>query len=322
VLNGNATSCSDLVGRTHANGWFITEQMAADVQLYVDLIKRRGGVIMAEEQVALYSTAAVYIGGTLDASSMMLNDTGLLYVDDLKYGYRIVEVRKNPQLIIYGAAKAMKLIREGHKVNRVQLAIYQPRAFHRDGIYRKWVISLDELWTAAQNVINAAERCAEPEPVATPGAHCDECPAAASCVALAHTAYSLVTNVMSQHQRDMTAAELSKELHFIDEAERIVHARSKAIKAEAEARIKTERIPGWKVFSTKGNRKFTVPAEMVQLLTGVDPWEKKLITPAEAERRGASKEVIAKIAAQPEIGHKLVPIDEDDVAAIFNGANQ
>ena len=118
----------------------------------------------------------------------------------------------------------------------------------------------------------------------------------------------------------MSAVELSRELVFIDEAQTLIHARAKAVQAEAEARIKSERIPGWKMVSTKGHRKFTVPAEMVQLLTGVDPWNKKLITPAEAERRGADKEVVNKISAQPDIGHKLMRIDEDDVAALFAGA--
>lgn len=323
VLKGTATTCSDLVGRTHANGWFITPDMAADVQQYVDLIQKRGGEISAEEQVTLYhDPGKLHIGGTLDASSLMVTENGLLHVDDLKYGYRVVEVRNNPQLIIYGAAKAANLIHQGHAIKLVQLAIYQPRAFHRDGIYRKWVISIDELWDAARLLINQGIDCAESEPVATPGPWCDECPAAASCVALAHTNYKNVTRLQSTQQRDMTALELSRELSFIDEAETLIHARAKAVQAEAEARIKTERIPGWRMVSTKGHRKFTVAGEMVQLLTGVDPWSKKLITPAEAERRGADKAVVSKISAQPEIGHKLVRFDEDDVAMAFAGANK
>lgn len=313
VLLGDATDCNDMIGKTHKNGWLVTEDMAANVQSFVDIIQKRGGEIRSEHQVTFCDNPHIRIVGTLDTSNHVITDKGLLYVDDLKYGYRIVEVRENPQLIIYAAALLMHL--PANTVNLVQLSIYQPRAFHHDGPYRKWVVSPEELMEHAQKLVNAAWQCYQPDPVATPGKWCQDCPLAARCSALAHTTYAMIDTITGRKQREMTPEELSKELIFFEDAEAIFKARTKAIKAEAEARVRQTAIPGWRMANQIGHRKFTVEGPMIQLLTGINPYEQKLVTPTELERRGASRVVLDKITMKPNIGHKLV---RSDTAEIFN----
>lgn len=313
VLTGRAADCSAIVGKTHENGWLVNESMAADVQGYVELILKRGGTTSCEKYVTL-STDPL-IAGTLDLSAT-IGDKPILYVDDLKYGRKVVEVRKNPQLIIYAAA-VLRQHAPG-TFNLVQLGIYQPRSFHRDGIYRKWVVSVAELERMADEIIAAGRLSYAPNPSATPGEWCEYCPIATRCEALARTNYARISLVHSQSHRDMTAVEISRELDFLDEAEATLKARKKAVVAEAEQRAKRERIPGRTLEMQRGDRKFKIPAWMVKALTGIDPYvEPKVCTPAELIRRGASKDVVDAMAYRPDTGWKLVKTDDNFIASTF-----
>lgn len=312
VLTGDATDCGDMVGKTHKNGWMVSEEMAADVQEYVNLVRSYDGQVSAEEHVR--ASENPLIEGTLDSSITSVTD-GILRIIDLKYGRRIIETTA-AQLVCYGFGKLLKL--PAGSVTEIHLSIYQPRGFHKDGIYRTRVITPEQLQDEFTKLWNMAVEGERPDSLATPGPHCADCDAAAGCVALAQTAYSLVNVVNSREHRDMTREELSRELDFMDECKKTINARFKAIESEAEARAKRESIPGWGLAPKKGNRVFTVPGVSVQLLTGVDPWENKLCTPAELERRGATKEQLQSITKQPVTSHKLTRITGDDIASMFN----
>ncbi|WP_085044349.1 DUF2800 domain-containing protein [Ensifer aridi] len=313
VLTGQAADCAALVGKTHANGWLVTADMAADVQGYVAMILKRGGTTSCEHSVTL-STDPL-IAGTLDLSATVAN-IPTLYVDDLKYGRKIVEVRKNTHLIIYGSAILRKYA--PGTFNLVQLGIYQPRGFHRDGIYRKWVVSVADLQRMADEIIEAGRRAYAPNPTATPGDWCDHCPVATRCEALAHTNYARISLVHSQAHRDMTATELSRELDFLEEADATLKARKKAVQAEAEQRARRELIPGYRLENGKGKRRFNVPGPVIKMMTGIDPYtEPDLCTPAELIRRGANKDVVQKLSIVPDTGLKLVKTQDGDIAAAF-----
>ena len=304
--------CHDLIGESHENGWLVTDQMADDVQEYVDLVRSFGGEVTAEETVT--ASENPLIEGTLDSSVDVKRD-GILRILDLKYGRRIVETT-TAQLVIYGWGKFLKL-RPG-SITEIHLSIYQPRAFHKNGIHRTRILTPDQLRDEFQKLWQMAVEGEKPDSLATPGPHCNDCEAAASCEALAHTVYSMVSVVQSRERRDMTPQELSRELDFVDECRKTINARFKAIENEAEARMKRESIPGWGLFAQKGNRVFTLPAVTIHLLTGIDPYEQKLCTPAALERRGADPERVKKITKQPVTGHKITRVTSDDVAEMFN----
>jgi len=308
VLNGDASSCADMLGETHANGWQVGETMCDDVQDYVNLVRSFGGTVRAEKHVR--ASENPLIEGTLDA---IVVTPYVLHVIDLKYGRRTVEARGNKQLICY-AAGAWPTI----TFDEIHLSIYQPRSFHRDGIFRTWKLTPDQLQAEFAKLHAAAVESEKPDSVATPGPHCRDCEAAAGCVALAETTYNLVDTVTSRDHREMTPIELSRELDFVDDARKTIEARFKAIEAEAAARIKRESIPHWSTVPTTGNRVFTVDPVTAQLLTGVDPSTIGTCTPAALERRGADKEIVKSITKQPVTGHKLTRIDSDYIAGIFN----
>lgn len=311
ILTGQAVNTAAMVGTSHKNGWVVTDEMARDIQDYVDLIHRRGGTTSCEAFVTLSQDPL--IAGTTDLSATIAN-IPTLYIDDLKYGRKIVEVRRNPQLVIYAASVLRK--HPPGTFNVVQLGIYQPRAFHRDGIYRKWVVSVAEIERMAAEIIEAGRRAYAPKPAATPGEWCAYCSIATRCEALAQTNYARISIVHSQSHRDMTPTEIARELDFLEDAEATIKARRKAVVAEAEQRARTERIPGYGLEMGTGKKRFKADRAVIRMMTGIDPVEEKTCTPAELIRRGAPKTVVNALSFTPNTGMSLVKVD---IAASFEG---
>lgn len=316
-LTGDAHSPFDLVGRSHKNGVMVTEEMAANVLGYVTMVRKRGGTTTAEEFVTLSTHPD--ISGTLDGSATR-TASPTLYIDDYKNGRGIVEVRNNPQPIIYAAGKIRQY--EPGTFNLVQLGIYQPRAFHPHGIYRKWVMSVAELEQRADDIITAGLKCYDTNPVATPGEWCTHCPVAPRCAALAATGYQVAALITDDRHRDMTVLEMSHELDFLEFAESVIEARRKAVVAEAEARSRLENIPGWRMKSSRGNRVLTVDPSWVTFLTGIDATVSKAATPAELLRRGIDGTLVDAVSDRPQLKMKLSRVTEDDIEAAFNGSVQ
>lgn len=313
VLKDIAPSTKEMVGLTHPNGWLVTPDMAFHIQRYVDLIRSYGGSVSAEQFVRLTD----FIAGTLDTSIAAEAEASILRVKDLKYGMQIVEVFENPQLLIYAGAELMRLGHPPH-VTEVEVAIYQPRAFHPEGIHRVWKMTTAELWERLRWIVERGNECQKPNPIATPGPQCDHCKARSSCAALAFSNYRNFQIVEDHRQRHMTAEELTAELDFLDDASRLLKARKSAVEAEALQRMKTEHITGWTVESGKGNRVFKYDPETVRVMTGFDPSKVVTVTPAELERMGASPDAVNALSRRPDTGFKLKRMTKNYLAKVFS----
>lgn len=312
VLAGQEPDCHALVGQSHENGWVVDIAMAHHIQKYVDMLRQRGGVIDVERKVRLNDK----IAGTPDSFAVFSN--GHVFVDDLKYGFDIVETT-TPQIAIYAGAIVRHLVRTGHVVRRVTLGIYQPRAYHSLGIHRTRTLWPEDLMREVQAIEQAAENAHSPAAIATPGAHCRRCSGAACCSALAHEVYEAYHQMLNGEQRQMTPVEMAAELEFLDLAEAMFKGRRDAVHAEAEARVQRgESIPGWMRESGYGHRRWKVSADVIESLTGVDPRDtSKMITPAEMERRGVPKEAMTSLTETPRTKAKMKPVPEGYVAARF-----
>lgn len=315
VLKSVWVTAADMVGLTHENGWLVTPDMAHHVQKYIDLIRSFGGSVAAEQFVRLTD----FIAGTFDTSVVGSMTSNVLRIIDLKYGVKIVEVFNNTQVIIYAGAE---LIRLGHpaSITHVELGIYQPRAFHPDGIYRTWTLTVADLWRHVEWIVDRGNACQVPNPVATPGPQCDYCRATTSCAALAMSNYRNYSIIEDDRQRHMTTEELTAELNFLDDAARILKARKSAVETEATERMKLgEHVSSWVLENGKGNRKFDVDPLVVLALTGVNPYgEPTTVTPAELERRGANPDVVECLTSRPNTGFKLKRMSENYIEKAFS----
>ncbi len=311
VLNGSFATADDMIGMTHPNQWLVTDEMAYFVGEYVATIRSLGKNIIAEQFVRLTAT----IAGTYDAS--VLSDDGTtLYLNDLKYGYKLVEVYENTQTIIYGYAELLR--RNDPNITHVVLGIYQPRAWHPEGIYRTWRIPVAELHRLASDIAAAGDACQDPNAAATPGSHCEYCKGRLECAALAATLYDWYTVAERRTQGAMSADELAKELNFLEKLKDLYDARKTAVQAEAMHRITAgEHIPGWGLKDRTGHRKWKTSVMDVHARTGIAPFKTVEMSPAEMEKAGADKKVVKDLAFSPVVGHKLEQYTDRDFGRMF-----
>lgn len=313
VLMGEAPSTADLVGAVHENGWVVDRAMANHIHGYVHMLRSHGGAIHAERRVVLNEL----VQGTPDAAAVC--GDGTLYVDDLKYGFEIVEP-STPQVRIYAGALYRGLIASGVAINRIQLGIYQPRAAHPSGIYRTRSMTVQELLADMARIEAAAQATQSETAMCVAGEHCRRCDAAGKCFAVAHEVYRAVTQMLPAQERHLTAAEMATELAFLELAEAMFKGRRDAITAEAEARlIRGEHIPGWHIESGYGQRRWKFDAKTIHMLTGIDPTAGKMVTPAELERQGADPKLLASLTETPRTKAKLKAVPEGYLAAKFGG---
>lgn len=311
VLKGQALRAIDLLGERHPNGWEVDAEMCGHVQGYVDMIRDEGGFISTERFVRL----SPHVAGTLDNAASYLD--GVIRVRDLKYGYRLVEADSD-QLVIYAGALMQELQQQGVQVRKVWTEIYQPRGFHPDGIHRRKTWMPAEIAERCEWIAERAEECHKPNPVATPGPHCTDCEGATGCAALMATVKGLYATVTDTRHRQMTAQELASELRFLTEAQKTVKAALSAVEAEALARVQAgERLPGYGMQDRLGHRKLTAGREAIRAVTGIDPVKEELMTPAELKAAGATERQLKFLCAHPSIGHKLKPLDSDDLKRQF-----
>lgn len=304
VIEGDAGSAEDMLNKTHENGWQVDPDMVRHVDTYLRVVNQFG--TRAEQD---YGNSAA----TCRIDAMRYDqDRDLLYIWDFKYGYGHVDVRENWQLLV-------EFFLTGIRPEMVQLAIVQPRGLHKGGAYRKWVLSKAEYTPYLDRIAARIEELTAGASDAVPGPHCKSCPLAAGCEALSDTVYRMMDEVATSRVYETPSPQqLADELDWLTSFETMFKARLGAVQAEAEARLKTGGfVPGYVLEQRHGKRAFTVGADAIRMLTGIDPTDPKLCTPAELIRRGADEKVVENITRTPFIGTKLARIDPEDVLAQF-----
>lgn len=316
VINGDATHCDDLVGKTHKNGWFVDEEMAQLVQPYVDIVMSREDY---QAEVAIEHVVDVetdlWMNGKIDAVSTLPRT---IFIDDLKYGYGIKEPT-DAQLLCYFWLYCMKND-DVFKYENVQLGIFQPRATHPDGHYRTVTYPTKDLWNIAQKMVTDTIDYMR-DNGAKVGTHCKNCNAANICLLLQTSVYDAYEFLTVDHGTHVIQdAEIGRERDFLSTLQTLIDSRLTATTADMSARITANRhIKGWAMQPKTGKRKLTMSRDMTRIFTGVDPVEEKPMTPAALIRAGVSKDVVDAISTTPTIGRQLTRLKEGDIAKMFGG---
>ena len=179
VLSDGGT-CFDWVGRAllENNTVTVTDEMASAVQLYVDYVRNVKGELLVETRVDFSDWVSEGFG-TCDAM-ILSGDT--LHIVDLKYGKGVrVDAEENTQAVLYalGALSDFGMI---YNINRVTVAICQPRLDH----ISEWSLSRDELMRWGERIKQGADLAlSENAPRIPSEKACQWCKAKAQCPALA-----------------------------------------------------------------------------------------------------------------------------------------
>jgi hypothetical protein len=176
--------------------------------------------------------------GTADASSAVLD---AVWVSDLKYGYRPVDVWPNYQLAAYAGGVAAHWGTPLDASTTVHLSVYQPRAYHRAGPLRHATVNGQQIADMLATLADAAYQALSPNPEARPGKHCGTCAGRARCGALRDAAHGLAIPVHGQDPLPPSDAE--RELQYLQQRADLINDYVSGLALEVENHLRT---PGYR----------------------------------------------------------------------------
>lgn len=295
-----AFTAEELIDRKAPNGVYITDEMVEYLEEYLNCV-RQGGQVEIDTS---HGNALWQINGRADH---ILYDNGILYINDLKYGWSLAEPEKNWTLISHALGFWFK--HEGMKISKVVFRIFQPRPHHAVGRIRDWSVTGEEL-VRLYDEINGM--LCVPSDMLQTGTHCRNCPALAHCPAARAAQYNAIEATEKAFNDSLDNAALSVHLDRLRRASEILEQAQKAYNDVAMHRLQEGQIiDNYALENDLTNRQWQahVTPELMQILTGKDLTKKKLITPTQVEKAGVSKEVVASLCERRNKGVKLVRMD-------------
>ena len=249
---------------------------------------------------------------------------GHLWLFDYKYGHDLVEVFENWQLLTYvfGIAEGLRLNGADERTTTVHMVIVQPRAYHRDGPIRTWTVKLADL-RAYRNVLQqVAIECLVPDAPTMAGPHCLNCAAAYRCATLQKNALAIASAAGSSTPFDMTPAQISEELYFLESQYAILKARKRGLEEQAiSLAVQGAFLPKHQLASTRPLPRWKVSVEAVRelgVMFGVSlDAPSSVVAPNKAKKMGIDESVILEYSESPVGARKLVPADTTQLRKIF-----
>lgn len=238
-------------GSLSPNNRVIDEDMYDAVDMYLDVLRAWSVPAHIEQPM---DCSAIFKGmkGTPDAWAYD-PVTRTIYIADLKYGFRFVEVWYNWQVLCYVLAILALLGINGLEEQYVTVKAYivQPRSNHRDGPKRTWTARVSDLRPYFNDIKRAAEMAMSAEPMCTPNPHCNDCPARHACVALQNSALGALEQSYAGMPLELTPAAIADELRRLQEASKRMEARITGLQGQAEALIRSGKVvPGYGLETT------------------------------------------------------------------------
>lgn len=210
-------------------GFVVDEDMAANIQVYLDYVRREGeGKHMLFEQ-SLPLTPLTGEAEAFGTADTVIIDGDTIHVIDLKYGRgEEVEAKDNEQLMMYAAAARIAYSLLGD-FNWFTIHIVQPRIDNIDSVQFNFVVldafiervrKTSALIAAGASELNPAE------------ATCRWCKAKAVCPALKAKVEAVVSTSFDNLEK-ISEVDLSDSMTFTD----LVEDWSRAVRAEVERRL-------------------------------------------------------------------------------------
>ena len=282
ALDGGGKA-ADFIGQylPEMTAWQVTQEMADYVQVYIDYVTAISGEHFYEERVS-YSDWVKDAYGTADA---IVIDGDTIHVIDLKYGKGVkVYAENNSQAMLYalGSYAEYSMI---NKLTKVKIVIAQPRLDHID----EWEISVDDLLKWGAWVSEQATLIYEGNQPRTPSEKaCHWCKAKAECGALKRHTENIILSSFDEldlsNADTLTDVQLRKAL----ESKKLIVSWLDAVESLVKDRRNDgQTFDGFKLVAGRSLRKWEseeVAEKRLKLLLGEDAYEKKILTPAKAEK--------------------------------------
>lgn len=320
------------------NGVVLTTEMLEAADMWLDHVTAtvamcglKPGDGKIEQRVAIPRIHPLMWGTPDFRATLPTKVRPTIYVADLKYGHRLVDVFENYQLLAYAVGAWQEMGSPPDFEIDVLLSIVQPRAPHPQGPVRTWRFRLDE----ARALINiASNQChaALTDPAVTgrviparTGPECRDCRARHACTTLQQAAFNAVDESGKPQVFEPSPAALALEVRVLREAQDRLKARLSGLEAQAEAKLRAgQRIPGLALqAASNGRLVWKRPAEEVIALgglMGVSVAKKpEAITPLQAIKAGLPEALVSQYAERTR-GEMVLALDDGEEARrVFGG---
>lgn len=309
------TSIIELIDRKAPNGVFMTAEMQEHAAEYMGCMKEDAGFFGVEVDTSHDYSPHWVIDGRADYIGMRTQTE--LHIVDYKYGYRIVEPIKNWTLISHAIGH---LARNQLTVETIRFSIFQPRPYHPDGHMRSWVITYPEL-TQLYAQLNQA--LCNPTDLLVTSPHCHNCPANAGCRAAQLAEYNIIDVATMVVDDKIDNVRLAFTLDNLNRAKKMLEDRLEALSELAKHRIQSGAVvDNYSTEMGQGNTRWNegITPDILKAMTNQDlTVPAKLVTPAEAKRRGLTDTTIKALTHRPPTGIKLVRISANKKATKLFG---
>lgn len=306
VLNDGG-NCHSRIGETLPESQFVvTQEMADYIQQYIDFVTAQGGEQFYEERVDF----SEWVPDGFGTSDVITIKGDTIHVIDLKYGKGLqVFAENNPQGMLYalGAYSDYSYMSE---FKTVKITIVQPRLDHID----EWEISVTDLlkwgaWVAEQaEIIEQGDAPRSPSEKA-----CQWCKAKATCPALKSYTEKIILSQFDELELSNSDTLNDSQLRQALEAKKLIVSWLDSVESLVKSKLEAgESFEGFKLVAGRSLRKWGDESEaekaLIELLDQ-DAYEKKLLTPAKAEKvLGKSKaKGIQDLIVKPEGAPTLAP---------------
>lgn len=283
-----------------------------------DMFSRAASPILCETHIDWQTRSGIIIRGRYDAA--FVDHRGYLCIEDLKYGWGIVEVKENWQLIGYAIGE---VIRRGQSFTHISFKIHQPRPHHEDGSSREWLITYAELLEYKEKIENRMIEIADGRKDFQTSDKCKYCKGAAeACPAFSRLFYRALEVSMEFIQDSLTNEEIAKQLDQMKRAEEVLKIKLDSLTELGSSRIKKgQLIPGYVSENQYGHRawKNGISPDVIKYMTGKDVIEKSFMSPAKAEKLGIKKELMKQLTESRFTGVKLKKKNATDIGNKFFG---
>lgn len=310
------------IGPQAENGVYFDDDMKFyTTPIAEDIFSKAASPVLCETRVDWQTKSGIWIKGQYDAA--YVDHQGRLCIDDLKYGWGIVEVKENWQILGYAIGE---VIRRGQAFNEIVLRICQPRPHHEDGERREWILTYSQLLEYKERIEVRMQELANGLSNFQTGPACKYCKGAAeACTAFSRLFYRSLEISTEFFQDSLTNEELAKQLDQVKRASEVIKIKQDSLEQLGADRIKSGGIvPGYVQVNKYSQRtwKQGVSAASLKAFTGKEVEEKSLMSPAKAEKLGIPKKLVEQLSSTTLTGVKLEKKNGTDVGnKIFGNSN-
>ena len=313
-LTGRTTDLYEWIDRKAPNGVYISDDMVDSVEYYIAQLSSRPERRFVEQDFS-FQFGELTIHSRPDMVSDSLADYGRrIYIDDFKYGWKIVEPDMNWTLIAYAICFIASRRIDADTV--FEFRIHQPRPWHPIGKSRSWIVSAARLHDLRNQMINHLLTVTD---TLVTGDHCFKCPARSNCPALRKSTMEVLDVVERAIPDQMTADDLSFMYDALTIGEHRLSDYKSAIKERIEHAIKTgQPVRNYRMKSTNGKLDWVDGLDMVSILRLLAPDKvtakpPKPITPTQAKKI-IPEDMVMQFAERGPGGVQLVRSDTNQQA--------